>query len=134
MKPLLLCFGTRPEYIKLKPLIKAMSGVIPYKLLFSGQHEDLIKVSVDYTLKIEKEKDRLASILSSCANADVLSQFEYILVMGDTATAAGIAISAFNRGKKVIHLEAGLRSNDLQNPFPEEAYRKIITTVSSINL
>mgnify|MGYP003138866453 CR=1 FL=1 len=56
------------------------------------------------------------------------------MVQGDTATSFGCALAAFNQGTKVIHLEAGLRTRDLNNPFPEEGYRQMISRISSINL
>lgn len=134
MNKLLVCFGTRPEYIKIKPLLKSMGGVIPYHTLFTGQHTDLIDFKADYSFDVIDGKDRLTSILHACAQSDIISNFEYVMVQGDTTTAVGIALSAFNRRTKIIHLEAGLRSHDMDNPFPEEANRKIITTLSSINL
>jgi UDP-N-acetylglucosamine 2-epimerase (non-hydrolysing) len=60
--------------------------------------------------------------------------FDYVLVQGDTATAFACALAAFNLKIKVIHLEAGLRTKDLDNPYPEEGYRQMISRIASINL
>ena len=65
-KPILLCFGTRPEWLKIKPLVKLMAKN-EYKLLFTGQHPDLLKdINVDYKIKISKNSNRLDSIISDC--------------------------------------------------------------------
>jgi UDP-N-acetylglucosamine 2-epimerase (non-hydrolysing) len=67
-------------------------------------------------------------------NTFIFDQIEYVLVQGDTSTACAIALSAFNNKKKIIHLEAGLRSNDIQNPYPEEMNRQIISRMATIHL
>ena len=133
---ILLCYGTRPEWIKIKPLISAFKDKIPFKVLFTGQHEHIGNFYRDYSLKINNKGNRLDSILTSVLTADqeIFNGVEYVLVQGDTASTYAVALAAFNRGLKVIHLEAGLRTHDLQNPYPEEAYRQMISRISSINL
>jgi UDP-N-acetylglucosamine 2-epimerase len=59
--------------------------------------------------------------------------YDYVLVQGDTGSALGCALASYNRKIKLIHLEAGLRTYDLENPYPEEAYRQIISRISDIN-
>jgi len=132
---ILLCYGTRPEWIKIKPLIKAFKGKIPFKVLFTGQHEHIGNFYHDYSLKIEEGSNRLDSIIAATAKIDdeVFHNVEYVLVQGDTASTFAMALSAFNRRIKVIHLEAGLRTYDLENPYPEEGYRQMISRISSIN-
>ena len=134
---ILICYGTRPEHIKISPLLKEMGGVIPYKTLFTGQHTDLVKnINFDHTITIKDDKNRLDSVVQSCLNLDdsIFEGITHILVQGDTVSAYSLALAAFHRGIKVIHLEAGLRTYDFQNPYPEEAYRQMISRISDINL
>lgn len=130
----LICFGTRPEYIKVKSLITHLKEI---KTCFTGQHEDLIHVNeVDYKLKIENtNKNRLNSIFTSIMKySHIFNDIDYVLVQGDTTTAAAMAISAFNHRKKVIHLEAGLRSHNTNDPYPEEINRQLISRIAEIHL
>ena len=116
---ILICFGTRPEYIKIKPLLKAFEGKIPFKILFTGQHVDLLShVKGDIRrLEIQDGPNRLDSIVSSIMNNDdIFEEIDSILVQGDTTSVLSLAIAAFHRKIKVIHLEAGLRTYDLNNP------------------
>jgi UDP-N-acetylglucosamine 2-epimerase (non-hydrolysing) len=132
-KPILLCFGTRPEWLKIKPLIKLMDKS-QYKLLFTGQHPDLLKdVEVDYQIKINQSDNRLDSIISDCMLQFPNGDFEGILVQGDTGSAFGCALAAFNRQLKIYYLEAGLRSYNLEHPYPEEGYRQMISRISNVN-
>jgi len=134
---ILICYGTRPEHIKISPLLKEMGGVIPYKTLFTGQHTDLVKnINFDHTITIKDDKNRLDSVVQSCLNLDnsIFEGITHILVQGDTVSAYSLALTAFHRGIKVIHLEAGLRTYDFKNPYPEEAYRQMISRISDINL
>jgi UDP-N-acetylglucosamine 2-epimerase (non-hydrolysing) len=132
---ILICYGTRPEWIKIKPLIDSFRGVIPFKVLFTGQHEHIGKFYHDYSLSIKNKNNRLDSIFSSILNAEnnIFQNIKYVLVQGDTASTYAMALTAFNRGIKIIHLEAGLRTYDLDNPYPEEAYRQMISRISSVN-
>lgn len=134
---ILVCFGTRPEWIKIKPLINKLDC----KLLFTGQHRDLVKdIDFDYTLYQNAKNHNRSNARLNAVVEDCLSQFpswekfDYVLVQGDTATAFGCALAAFNLGIKVIHLEAGLRTRDLDNPYPEEGYRQMISRIASVNL
>jgi UDP-N-acetylglucosamine 2-epimerase (non-hydrolysing) len=132
-KPILICFGTRPEWLKVKPLIKLMDRS-EYKLLFTGQHTDLLKdINVDYAVTITNGTNRLDSILSDCLLQFPNDDFRGVMVQGDTASAFACALSAFNRGMRIYYLEAGLRSKDMQNPFPEEGYRQMIARIANVN-
>lgn len=131
---ILLCFGTRPEWLKIKPLVKEFDEN-NYKLLFTGQHEDLLKeIKPNFKIKILKNKNRLDSIVSSCMSQFPSGSFDGVMVQGDTASAFGCALAAYNRKIKIFYLEAGLRTYDLDNPFPEEAYRQMIARISDVNL
>jgi UDP-N-acetylglucosamine 2-epimerase (non-hydrolysing) len=131
--PILLCFGTRPEWLKIKPLIKLMDRG-EYKLLFTGQHPDLLKdVEVDYQINMSTTTNRLDSIISDCMLQFPNGDFRGVLVQGDTGSAFGCALAAFNRQMKIYYLEAGLRSGDLQHPYPEEGYRQMIARIADVN-
>ena len=129
---ILLCFGTRPEWLKIKPLIKELDN---YKLLFTGQHPDLLKdIKVDYRITIGESDNRLDQLISDCLLQFPEGDFDSVLVQGDTASAFACAVAAFNKQKKIYYLEAGLRSYNLQHPYPEEAYRQMISRISDVNL
>jgi UDP-N-acetylglucosamine 2-epimerase (non-hydrolysing) len=130
-----ICYGTRPEYLKLKKIIELIDNKNK-KVFFIEQHDDLISNNF-YSKKINIKKNkklRLNSIFSQILSKIDLSEFTSVLIQGDTATACAVAIAAFHQNKKIIYLEAGLRSYDLLNPFPEESYRQIISRISNINL
>lgn len=134
MEKILICFGTRPEYIKVKSLINNLSNI---KTCFTGQHKDLLKnIKVDYQLTMDKQisENRLNNIMANILSYNIFNDIEYVMVQGDTSTACAIALSAFNHGKKIIHLEAGLRSNDIRDPFPEEMNRQVIGRLADIHL
>jgi len=133
---LLVCYGTRPEYLKVQPLIEKMRGVIPFKTLFTGQHEDMVYSNPDYSITIENKNNRLDSVIASIMNGVDFHKesITHVLVQGDTATAYATALSAFNHKIPVIHLEAGMRTYDKDNPWPEEVYRQCISKMASYNL
>jgi UDP-N-acetylglucosamine 2-epimerase (non-hydrolysing) len=128
---ILLCFGTRPEWLKIKPLIKVLDD---YQLLFTGQHPDLLReIKVDYRIEINDSINRLDQLISDCLLQFPEGDFDSVLVQGDTASAFACAIAAFNRHKKIYYLESGLRSYDLNHPYPEEGYRQMISRISDVN-
>ena len=134
---ILISFGTRPEYIKIKPLIKAFEGKIPYKLLFTGQHVDLLsKVEGDiFRLNIQDGPNRLDSIVSSVMNNDqIFKDIDAVLVQGDTTSVFAVALAAFHRKIKIIHLEAGLRTFNKNHPYPEEFNRRAVSVMADIHL
>lgn len=135
---ILICFGTRPEWLKIKPLLKYLKN---YTIFFTGQHDDLLKIELnDYKDRILESKihvrgkSRLNNIISSILDSFPTDNFESVLVQGDTASAFACALAGFNHGSKVIYLESGLRSFNLKHPFPEEGYRQMISRLSDINL
>ena len=136
---ILICFGTRPEYIKLKPLMDKMDGVIEYKTFFTGQHPDLISLQtndITYRAKIIEGTNRLDSIVASMMNAIDFKEknISAVLVQGDTTSAYAMALSAFHNKIPIIHLEAGLRTYNLQQPYPEEINRQMISRIASLHL
>ena len=142
----LICFGTRPELIKCIPLIhKFKENNIEFKTLFSGQHENLIK---DFYKYIDEPDYVFTNIMEHGQTLNQLSSkillqsnqlfidntFSHVIVQGDTTTAYSLALSAFHFQIPVIHLEAGLRTNDKYSPFPEEINRRLISQIASIHL
>ena len=135
---ILIAYGTRPEWIKIKPLINHFKKEkISFKVLFTGQHKDIALGNPDYNYEmVEMSTNRLDSILKNCLSIpnEYFEKITHILVQGDTTTALGLSIYAFHRKIKIIHLEAGLRTYDFDNPYPEEANRQMISRLSEINL
>jgi UDP-N-acetylglucosamine 2-epimerase (non-hydrolysing) len=135
---ILLTYGTRPEYIKIKPIISEFKKHgIPYKVLFTGQHKDIANGDYDYKLEMtDLSSNRLDSVIGNLMNLpdEIFDGITYVLVQGDTTSVVGLALSALHRKIKVIHLEAGLRTYDTENPYPEENNRRIVSTIASIHL
>lgn len=141
----LLIFGTRPEAIKMAPLaLELKKNKISFKICVTGQHVELLEsvfdffeIKADYNLSLMKKNQTLNSL-----SARILFEIDKVLdklnpslvfVHGDTTTAFISALAAFNRGIKVAHVEAGLRTNNIRFPFPEEFNRKSISVMADIN-
>ena len=134
---ILISFGTRPEYIKIKPLLEVFKDHIPYKLLFTGQHVDLLSSLQEdlRRLKVINGNNRLDSIVASVMNNDeIFEDVDAVLVQGDTTSVLAVALAAFHRKIKVIHLEAGLRTYNKDHPYPEEFNRRVVSCMADINL
>ena len=136
-------FGTRPEYLKLKPFLLALqSRSLPFRILHVGQHKDLtVEEQTLPTYRFlemppEAGVTRLTELASNLPRIlePAIQECTHVLVQGDTATAFFAALTAFHLKRPVIHLEAGLRTYDLENPFPEEAYRSMIARIASLHL
>ena len=132
---ILVSYGTRPEYIKIKPLLDEIRGKISFKLLFTGQHEHLCDFPWDYRVPVVAGENRLDSVVSSQLNlpSHIFDGITHTLVQGDTASAFSLALASFHRRVPVIHLEAGLRTWDIDNPYPEELYRQCISRIASVH-
>ncbi len=146
-KPLkiLTVIGTRPEAIKMAPLIRLLnaSDVIEHKLCSTGQHKEMLEqvfsffeIEPDFELEIMKPGQQLAEITAHILLKlnQVFAKFkpDWILVHGDTATCFAAALAAFYAGIKVAHVEAGLRTGNLQSPFPEEANRILTDRITDL--
>ena len=139
-------FGTRPEAIKMCPLIKELHSreEIESIVCVTGQHRqmldqvlDIFKVKPDFDLQLMKERQSLTTITTG-----VLQQLEEILmktmpdivlVHGDTTTSASAALASFYQKVPVGHVEAGLRTYDIYSPYPEEMNRKIISQIAELH-
>ena len=142
-KKVCIVFGTRPEAIKLYPVIRELKkeqfNVIT---IFSGQHRDLIKdvtaildISITRDLKVMKPDQTLPE-LTSRLHVGLSDAFESIepdivIVQGDTHTAFITALESYYHKIPVAHVEAGLRTGDIYNPFPEEMSRRLITQIAT---
>jgi UDP-N-acetylglucosamine 2-epimerase (non-hydrolysing) len=141
----LICFGTRPELIKLLPLINLFEyNQLKYVLLFTGQHETLMEDFYQYIgspdvvlTDIMEHGQSLNKLVSKILAKidDVYNSYKItnVIVQGDTSTAFAIALSAYNRQIKVIHIEAGLRTKDKYSPFPEEINRRCVSEIADIH-
>lgn len=136
---ILFAYGTRPEWIKIAPIVREFKERgIDHKLLFTGQHEDLAVFPHDWRINIDDGLNRLDSMVQSMMNKlPIYTQYDditHVLVQGDTTSAFAIALSAFHNGIRVIHLEAGLRTYDRENPYPEEQNRRLVSQITDIHL
>lgn len=135
---ILLTYGTRPEYIKIKPLIDEMNRInMTYKILCTGQHKDIGNGIYDYKIDMsDLSNNRLDSIIGNLMNLsdDIFKDISHVLVQGDTTSVLGLALASLHRKIKVIHLEAGLRTYDNENPYPEENNRRLVSTIANIHL
>lgn len=135
---ILFTYGTRPEYLKVQPVIdEFIKQKIPHKTLFTGQHPDLVPQTADFNLQMRNDCDnRLNSVISSSVGIpeECFEGITHVLVQGDTSSVLGLALNAFHRKLKVIHLEAGLRTYDPNNPWPEETNRRIVSQIADIHL
>jgi len=140
----LICFGTRPEIIKLAPVLQELADRnIPYKTVFTGQHKDLyadvatLIPEPDFQL-VTGTGSRSLCQLSEHIFAALPAVFAKVkpsicLVHGDTTTAAIGALAASYSGISVGHVEAGLRTYDIAQPYPEELNRQIIARLTLFN-
>ena len=146
MKKILVVFGTRPEAIKLAPLILKMrpQNEFEVKICVSGQHKEMLYqvlssygIVPDYDLSIMAQNQTLSYITERVLEGvgsiiDDISP-DLLIVHGDTTTAFAASLAAFYRGVGVAHVEAGLRSGDIFSPFPEEFNRKAISMMANIH-
>jgi UDP-N-acetylglucosamine 2-epimerase (non-hydrolysing) len=140
-------YGTRPEAIKVAPVIKALeaSDYLDSVTVVTGQHREMLDqvneifgITPDHDLDIFQHGSSLSTIV-----ARVLERLDPVLeaekpaavvVQGDTSTSTAAALAAFHRGIPVVHVEAGLRSGNILSPFPEEANRKITSQIAALHL
>lgn len=143
-KKILIVFGTRPEAIKLAFLIKALKKHYLVKVCVTTQHKQMLqqvlrlfKIKIDFDLNSMKAGQTLTSLSS-----EILKKISYVyrsfkpnltIVQGDTASAFIGAYSSFVNGTKVAHVEAGLRTYNLKQPFPEEGMRQLISRISDFH-
>ena len=143
---ILIVFGTRPEAIKFAPLIKKINehSILQLIVTVTGQHRQLLdqmleifNIQPQYDFNLMSSNQTLTALTSNILKKtyDVLEREmpDWVLVQGDTTTAFAAALAAFYKGIKVGHVEAGLRTNNLKKPFPEESNRRMISQLTSIH-
>ncbi len=144
MKKVLLVFGTRPEAIKMAPLVKAFKQEkdVESKVCVTAQHRemldqvlDIFDIDTDYDLNLMRPGQDLYDITANVllGMKDVLIDFQpdVVLVHGDTTTTSATSLAAFYQKIKVGHVEAGLRTEDMYSPWPEEANRQLTGILAS---
>ncbi len=143
----LIIFGTRPEAIKMAPLIKSFQDKqdkFETKVCVTAQHREMLdqvldffKIKPDYDLDLMKPNQNLYSL-----TADIIVELKtifdefkphYVYVHGDTTTTMAASIAAFYAGAKVCHVEAGLRTNNKLSPFPEEINRQVTGRIADFH-
>ncbi|MGV0361489.1 non-hydrolyzing UDP-N-acetylglucosamine 2-epimerase [Corynebacterium minutissimum] len=140
-------YGTRPEAIKVAPVIKALEKDERFEsvAVSTGQHREMLEqvntmfgIEPKLDLQLMKPGQGLNEIVSrALMGLDEIIDSEkpdVIISQGDTSTAMAAALAGFHRGVKIVHLEAGLRTGDIHSPFPEEANRKLIGQVAELHL
>lgn len=144
MKKILTIFGTRPEAIKMAPLVKALDGCSEFesKVCVTGQHREMLdqvlklfKITPDFDLNIMKSGQDLTDVTVSILTQlrDVFNTYkpDVILVHGDTATTFASSLAAYYQQIKVGHVEAGLRTGNIYSPWPEEANRCLTGVIAN---
>lgn len=140
-------FGTRPEAIKMAPIVAALkqSEYFECVVTVTGQHREMLDqvnelfgIVPDHDLNILQQRQSLSAIMTRTIDGlDKLfaeNKPDAVIVQGDTTTSTAGAIAAFYHGIPVVHVEAGLRSGNLFSPFPEEANRKMTSQIASLHL
>ena len=138
--------GTRPEVIKMAPVIRALREApgLDVEVLGSGQHRDMLapllkwfELDVDRDLKVMTDNQSLgeltARLMQTFEQYFATSQPDLVLAQGDTTTVMCAALSCFYRGIAFAHVEAGLRTFDIANPFPEEFNRVAVTRLAQLH-
>lgn len=139
MTKILIVFGTRPEAIKMAPLVKEFLKYPQFfdiKVCVTAQHREMLdqvldffEIEPDYDLDLMKPGQNLYGLTANIITAmqSVLEAFnpDYVFVHGDTTTTMATSIAGFYSGAKVCHIEAGLRTNNKLSPFPEEINRQV---------
>ncbi len=144
MKKILTVFGTRPEAIKMAPVVHALASDNRFnsKVCITGQHREMLdqvlqlfEINPDFDLNIMKHEQTLYDVTTSILVGlkKVLDDFkpDIVLVHGDTATTFAASLAAYYKKIKVGHIEAGLRTGNIYSPWPEEANRKLTSTISN---
>lgn len=144
---ILLTFGTRPEAIKMAPLVLALKKEkhnFDVKVCLTAQHREMLdqvldffEIEADFDLNLMKPNQTLHSLTSAIIEGmkPVLDEYkpDYVFVHGDTTTSTAAALAAFYSGAKVAHVEAGLRTWNKWSPFPEEMNRSLTGRLTDIH-
>jgi UDP-N-acetylglucosamine 2-epimerase (non-hydrolysing) len=140
----LVVFGTRPEAIKMAPVVRALAASAACRpvVCLTGQHREMLAgildffgIAVDHDLSIMKPHQDLVyittAVLSGVQLVIAAEKPDWVLVHGDTTSALGAALAAFYAGCRIGHVEAGLRTGDMRQPWPEEMNRSVVDRLSN---
>ncbi|OOF81723.1 UDP-N-acetylglucosamine 2-epimerase [Rodentibacter ratti] len=143
---ILTVFGTRPEAIKMAPLVNQLKSTpdIISRVCVTGQHREMLdqvlslfEIQPEYDLNIMKESQTLQNITTAIIEklSPILEEFKpnYVLVHGDTTTTFAASLAAFYQKISVGHIEAGLRTNNIYSPWPEEANRCLTSVLTDLH-
>ena len=141
---ILIIFGTRPEAIKMAPLVLRLRQSLEVKVCVTGQHRQMLdqvlglfQIVPDYDLNLMKPNQNLANLTAEVLNGvtQILQKrkFDWVLVQGDTTSTMAGAMAAFYQKVRVGHVEAGLRTYNLNSPFPEELNRQVTSKMAQLH-
>lgn len=141
-----IIIGTRPEAIKMAPIIEEMrsDSKIDLTVISTGQHKelllpifDLFKIKIDKDLNTMKKNQTLVDIQNNVLSKSYAffkeKQFDLVLTQGDTSSVYASSLAAFYLKIPVGHVEAGLRTSDIYNPFPEEMNRRLVSKIATLH-
>lgn len=140
----MVVMGTRPEVIKLAPVVRALRAEFDTVVCASGQHKDMAAQALEFfgiepditleTMSAGQSLNALSSrLIAALDHAMDDVRPDWVIVQGDTTTAFCAGLAAFHRGIRVGHVEAGLRTGDLASPFPEEANRSLLSRITTLH-
>ncbi|RDJ98754.1 non-hydrolyzing UDP-N-acetylglucosamine 2-epimerase [Paraburkholderia lacunae] len=140
----MIVMGTRPEVIKLAPVVHALRAEVDTIVCASGQHKEMAAQALEFfgiepditldTMSPGQSLNALSSrLLAALDRALEQVRPDWVIVQGDTTTAFCAGLAAFHRGISVGHVEAGLRTGDLASPFPEEANRSLLSRITTLH-
>ncbi|MEO9385736.1 non-hydrolyzing UDP-N-acetylglucosamine 2-epimerase [Chromobacterium phragmitis] len=143
---ILTIFGTRPEAIKMAPLVIELNSIkgIDARVCVTGQHREMLdqvlklfEIKPDYDLNIMRPNQTLQSVTTDIISSlsPILEDFkpDSVLVHGDTTTTFAASIAAFYKQINIVHIEAGLRTGDIYSPWPEEGNRKLTSIIAHLH-
>lgn len=147
-KRLLFVFGTRPEALKLAPILdrvrRCYAETFVVETCVTGQHQEMLdqvlelfNIRPDYDLNIMESDQKLERVTANIllGLSPILTEFkpDCVLVQGDTNTTLSAALTSYYHGVPVAHVEAGLRTNDIYNPWPEEINRQVVSRIATFH-
>jgi len=143
---ILTVFGTRPEAIKMAPVVNALANDDRFesKVCVTAQHREMLdqvlilfNITPDFDLNIMKEEQNITEIMCNVLQGlkTVLLSFkpDFVLVHGDTSTTISATLTAYYQQIKVAHVEAGLRTQNIYSPWPEEGNRKLVAAIANLH-
>jgi len=141
---ILIIFGTRPEAIKMAPIVLLLRQDLDVKVCVTGQHREMLdqilklfQIIPDYDLDLMKPNQKLANlnckVLNGVTHVLQREEFDWVLVQGDTTSTMAGAMAAFYQRVPVGHVEAGLRTYNLNSPFPEELNRQVTSKMARLH-